>query len=346
MSVRTITHNVNTDRVPLDTVQYGGVRFEDNATSVQFVLDNEFKSKLEQKFENAKITYRIDFNGEISGYNPSENLTIIDNKVTRPIPLCMTSAGEQITAVLVATAIDSNGESIGTVSSVPIKIYFDNVSRDESGGLEIAENVSAMEQKTREICVLAKSFSDSASDSAATAAAAADGAIEAMIKTEESKISLENGAEFVFLGGDSKSNVNIDLAIDDAFSDVSENPVQNKVITEKLNGIADYIVEQGKKDTWTYRKWNSGIVECWGLQTFTDVEVNKVTGNGYYSDTLTVDLPFPITQHMNSFTTRNSGIWATQFGVNTDIIQVRVNSVASNTYSSLTMFFNVKGTWK
>ena len=26
----------------------------------------------------------------------------------------------------------------------------------------------------------------------------------------------------------------------------------------------DYIVEQGVSDIWTYRKWASGIAECWG----------------------------------------------------------------------------------
>lgn len=33
--------------------------------------------------------------------------------------------------------------------------------------------------------------------------------------------------------------------------------------------IADYVVEQGTDDIWTYRKWNSGIAECWGEQGFT-----------------------------------------------------------------------------
>ena len=28
-------------------------------------------------------------------------------------------------------------------------------------------------------------------------------------------------------------------------------------------GVADYVVEQGISDNWTYRKWNSGIAECW-----------------------------------------------------------------------------------
>ena len=27
---------------------------------------------------------------------------------------------------------------------------------------------------------------------------------------------------------------------------------------------ADYVVEEGTEDIWTYRKWNSGIAECWG----------------------------------------------------------------------------------
>ena len=41
----------------------------------------------------------------------------------------------------------------------------------------------------------------------------------------------------------------------------------NKIqqIAEKLGLIADYVVEQGTSGTWTYRKWNSGIAECWGI---------------------------------------------------------------------------------
>lgn len=31
----------------------------------------------------------------------------------------------------------------------------------------------------------------------------------------------------------------------------------------------DYIVEQGFTNGWYYRKWNSGIAECWGIHTVT-----------------------------------------------------------------------------
>ena len=32
---------------------------------------------------------------------------------------------------------------------------------------------------------------------------------------------------------------------------------------------ADYVIEQGTSGIWTYRKWNSGISECWGVYTAT-----------------------------------------------------------------------------
>lgn len=32
-------------------------------------------------------------------------------------------------------------------------------------------------------------------------------------------------------------------------------------------GPADYVVEQGLSGIWTYRKWASGVAECWGIET-------------------------------------------------------------------------------
>lgn len=42
-------------------------------------------------------------------------------------------------------------------------------------------------------------------------------------------------------------------------------------------GEADYIVEQGTSGIWTYRKWASGIAECWGK---TEVESYTYAANG------------------------------------------------------------------
>ena len=41
-----------------------------------------------------------------------------------------------------------------------------------------------------------------------------------------------------------------------------------KLLTKMLNAIkTDYIVEEGTSGIWTYRKWNSGIAECWGTKS-------------------------------------------------------------------------------
>ena len=45
-------------------------------------------------------------------------------------------------------------------------------------------------------------------------------------------------------------------------------------------GIGDYVVEQGTSGIWTFRKWASGIAECWGIGTFTDA-CNQSWGSLY-----------------------------------------------------------------
>lgn len=47
--------------------------------------------------------------------------------------------------------------------------------------------------------------------------------------------------------------------------------------------LDDEIVEEGTTDIWTYRKWKSGISECWGMHTFT-LSIRNAYGNGpvYY----------------------------------------------------------------
>lgn len=44
----------------------------------------------------------------------------------------------------------------------------------------------------------------------------------------------------------------------------------------------DYIVEQGTSGIWTYRKWNSGISECWGIGTYTVNVGSKWGDNDLY----------------------------------------------------------------
>lgn len=66
-----------------------------------------------------------------------------------------------------------------------------------------------------------------------------------------------------------------------------------------FNGVpmTDFIVEQGFSNDWFYRKWNSGIGECWRLY-YGKVNASQTNYNGYYySPTITVPYPFTFTNY-------------------------------------------------
>ena len=58
----------------------------------------------------------------------------------------------------------------------------------------------------------------------------------------------------------------------------------------KLDGVADYIVDEGTEGMWRYRKWNSGIAECWGKHKFTNIPVTA-WGNIYMASCGSVNFP-------------------------------------------------------
>ena len=73
-----------------------------------------------------------------------------------------------------------------------------------------------------------------------------------------------------------------------------EDSPETPIIAEKLNAYTkaikelqnrDYIVEQGTEGIWTYRKWASGISECWGeIEEATYVMSNMVEYGTYFTN--------------------------------------------------------------
>lgn len=57
----------------------------------------------------------------------------------------------------------------------------------------------------------------------------------------------------------------------------------SKTLVGAINevGSGDYIVEQGTSGIWTYRKWKSGIAECWGKDAGATYSTSA-WGNLYY----------------------------------------------------------------
>lgn len=114
---------------------------------------------------------------------------------------------------------------------------------------------------------------------------------------------------------------------------------------------ADSVVEVGTSGIWTYRKWSSGIAECWGKYTAT-ISHYYSTGNGWFAyQTGSISLP------SNLFISNPLLVLADGYIGNGFYIGTRV-SVATTTAvdliglgsasgsQSCIFFICVKGTWK
>lgn len=66
----------------------------------------------------------------------------------------------------------------------------------------------------------------------------------------------------------------------------------NLGILYKGCGTADVVIEEGTSGIWSYRKWSSGVSECWGVYTAASLNCGKINSGGFYhSDTVTVNFP-------------------------------------------------------
>lgn len=65
----------------------------------------------------------------------------------------------------------------------------------------------------------------------------------------------------------------------------------------RVNGspLADFVIQQGTSGIWTYRRWKSGIAECWGRKSVSTAIANA-WGNLYTSGSLSaLNVSFPFT---------------------------------------------------
>ena len=53
----------------------------------------------------------------------------------------------------------------------------------------------------------------------------------------------------------------------------------------------DFVVEQGTSGIWNYRKWASGIAECWGRREFGDVSCRTEYYGTYYGKAIAINFP-------------------------------------------------------
>ena len=125
------------------------------------------------------------------------------------------------------------------------------------------------------------------------------------------------------------------------------------------NRTVDYVESQGTSGMWTYRKWNSGIAECWGRKTWSSVVVTSGWGSDYSANLSSLsavsDYPFafktvPVSQITDSTTSgrgwiiRNTGDSTTSIGTLYVISPTQYTS--TNPITSVVANFYVIGKWK
>lgn len=122
--------------------------------------------------------------------------------------------------------------------------------------------------------------------------------------------------------------------------------------TPMIAPIADYIVEQGTSGIWTYRKWNSGIAECWGTTRFTDAPMTSTWGYGYYSSSVgrSITLPSSLFTSVVSVSVGadfhgGTGNWSIEGIGSTTTIGGYLWSTKSET-RTVDVCLEVKGRWK
>lgn len=59
-------------------------------------------------------------------------------------------------------------------------------------------------------------------------------------------------------------------------------------IANWVKGVDDYVVEQGTSGIWTYRKWKSGVAECYGLTPRINSGTLTKSQSIYYSKSLDI----------------------------------------------------------
>lgn len=137
-------------------------------------------------------------------------------------------------------------------------------------------------------------------------------------------------------------------------SETAPTEEENKIWLQPITtnaGAVDYIVEEGVSDIWTYRKWNSGIAECWGSYNLTIPITTEYGGNHYYGVILERDFPtglFLETPHtMLSITDDSGNVFALKrHSSRTTTGAMYALSLVSMANDTVYVDIEAKGKWK
>ena len=116
-----------------------------------------------------------------------------------------------------------------------------------------------------------------------------------------------------------------------SYNDVNNSMIIGNATTININGgaLKDFVVEQGTQGDWTYRKWYSGLAECWR-------NVSVTPGNVNANNSITMDLPFTFanTNYNVTITPAKAAMYIDRWG------DCATNGAITHTTTSFTMAYN------
>jgi hypothetical protein len=161
---------------------------------------------------------------------------------------------------------------------------------------------------------------------------------------------------------DSESNAKKRLADDPESMAIitygSEDPDRNTVGQLYLQYYetepeVDYVVSYGTNGIWTYRKWQSGIAECWGACDITTAIRTASEGHLYSADNTLEKIEYPFTflkvpSETATIQSQSGVVWLASVGKNSTNHTAAYNIISIDTLnnSTYTIGLSVKGYWK
>jgi hypothetical protein len=212
-----------------------------------------------------------------NGWTADENGQ--DVRVTFKTTLALIDKGNTYSAVFKVDGTDttpSHGAITGLASGANCVVYFIGLSGDVSHTLTLTTTDSTGSKGAATLTI---------PTARVTIEFGADGVGIAFGKTSE-KDAFECAWDAEFLG---------DVSIGGAVS-IGGQPLD--IIVEQGTSAINHTVDgvTARSGTWIYRKWSSGIMECWGIGNV-NVKVNMAwSGTGlYYGVVSTINFPFAFT---------------------------------------------------
>lgn len=135
-------------------------------------------------------------------------------------------------------------------------------------------------------------------------------------------------------------------------TDMTAQEIDDFVNSLNVTGIhaVDYVVEQGTDNSWTYRKWNSGLFEAWRYYQASSMTITTSSAGTYYGGEKLIPLPsFVVTITGTTYgnaPSQSSGVYIYETVRDNSNLKVVYRAHASTSNASCGGVFHIFGTWK